>query len=204
MPIIPKPFQLTAARRRLELNLLTVLPLVLVSTHSRPKAAGDFRVAARRRHMVSTHSRPKAAGPANGLLFTALKSFQLTAARRQLETYLVPNLPLELRFNSQPPEGSWAAFFAAAMWACSFNSQPPEGGWLFYKSKQTAKRRFNSQPPEGGWWHSPKLILHRKSFNSQPPEGGWLIYLHDARTERVSTHSRPKAAGRPVNPPTPE
>ena len=56
------PFQLTAARRRLETSRVVAMILENVSTHSRPKAAG---IPARRgvyHEQVSTHSRPKAAG----------------------------------------------------------------------------------------------------------------------------------------------
>ena len=35
-----------------------------------------------------------------------------------------------------------------------------------------------------------------KSFNTQPPEGGWGTFNIDALVYGVSTHSRPKAAGR--------
>ena len=34
-----------------------------------------------------------------------------------------------------------------------------------------------------------------KSFNTQPPEGGWMQYHDLKEKKRVSTHSRPKAAG---------
>ena len=33
------------------------------------------------------------------------------------------------------------------------------------------------------------------SFNTQPPEGGWGASSIAPKTSRVSTHSRPKAAG---------
>ena len=55
-----------------------------VSTHSRPKAAGTSRVVAMILENVSTHSRPKAAG------------------RRMLR-----GLSASAGFNSQPPEGGW-------------------------------------------------------------------------------------------------
>ena len=57
-----KPFQLTAARRRLDSDQATPLSEVTVSTHSRPKAAGTFITDSKGRLIVSTHSRPKAAG----------------------------------------------------------------------------------------------------------------------------------------------
>ena len=55
-----------------------------VSTHSRPKAAGDERPKEDDKPKVSTHSRPKAAG-----------SFESFAG------------DLQVSFNTQPPEGGW-------------------------------------------------------------------------------------------------
>ena len=77
---------------------------------------------------------------------------------------------------------------------------------------------FNTQPPEGGWTSSNGIRKPSESFNTQPPEGGWdnnnvselmrLLFQHAAarrrlaagrgwslRPSRVSTRSRPKAAG---------
>ena len=57
----------------------------MVSTHSRPKAAGDPLLIHAQIQQVSTHSRPKAAG--------AKKSrFTLVS----------------MSFNTQPPEGGWS------------------------------------------------------------------------------------------------
>ena len=55
-----------------------------VSTHSRPKAAGNSRLQYGMQFVVSTHSRPKAAGPSKVASNTVLFSFQHTAARRRL------------------------------------------------------------------------------------------------------------------------
>ncbi len=56
---------------------------------------------------------------------------------------------------------------------------------------------FNTQPPEGGWASSSFTFRTVFSFNTQPPEGGWAIQLRGlVYTEAVSTHSRPKAAGK--------
>ena len=57
----------------------------VVSTHSRPKAAGNDFSSNLRAGNVSTHSRPKAAGRRVRIL-----------------------TPIPIRFNSQPPEGGWA------------------------------------------------------------------------------------------------
>ena len=76
-------FQHTAARRRL-VNIKSMhYILYLVSTHSRPKAAGSCYSSQGSAIKVSTHSRPKAAGM--GLfLFFVYYLFQHTAARRRL------------------------------------------------------------------------------------------------------------------------
>ena len=58
--------------------------VLVVSTHSRPKAAGAFIYIIRRAVKVSTHSRPKAAGFLS-CSFALSYSFQHTAARRRLE-----------------------------------------------------------------------------------------------------------------------
>ena len=55
-------FQHTAARRRLAFASANIFPFFMVSTHSRPKAAGSKPNLIRRVDFVSTHSRPKAAG----------------------------------------------------------------------------------------------------------------------------------------------
>ena len=61
--------------------------VVLVSTHSRPKAAGREQQASITGFLdVSTHSRPKAAGAIKADNQTDL-TFQHTAARRRLEPF---------------------------------------------------------------------------------------------------------------------
>ena len=55
-------FQHTAARRRLDVCDIIKHSYVMVSTHSRPKAAGSVPAKSLSKYLVSTHSRPKAAG----------------------------------------------------------------------------------------------------------------------------------------------
>ena len=55
---------------------------------------------------------------------------------------------------------------------------------------------FNTQPPEGGWSIGRRLGIGQCSFNTQPPEGGWKNMEKPALLRAVSTHSRPKAAGK--------
>ena len=54
---------------------------------------------------------------------------------------------------------------------------------------------FNTQPPEGGWKTLLFGVLTFVCFNTQPPEGGWVTSPTFAVSAKVSTHSRPKAAG---------
>ena len=79
-------FQHTAARRRLGLFHAHHVSFLLVSTHSRPKAAGGQRPHRRHSLGVSTHSRPKAAGSLGWVVAGKVHSF-----------------------NTQPPEGGWHA-----------------------------------------------------------------------------------------------
>ena len=123
---------------------------LVVSTHSRPKAAGSRRHRQLQRQPVSTHSRPKAAGRCNAL----------PKAQQQ-------------GFNTQPPEGGWKVTGLAAQDIPRFNTQPPEGGWTHGPARDHHPARFNTQPPEGGWTPSGEKLLHGVSFNTQPPEGGW-------------------------------
>ena len=167
----------------------------LVSTHSRPKAAGKKAPSAQNRRGVSTHSRPKAAG-----LCQPFHSYAPWG------------------FNTQPPEDGWREQMRDLEWTgVSTHSRPKAAGKaaLPHESK---RKCFNTQPPEGGWYGQRiqqvllRLFQHtaarrrlarrpavrpcRAGFNTQPPEGGWVetsrIYMNYSK---VSTHSRPKAAG---------
>ena len=80
----------------------------IVSTRSRPKAAGVCSMRTSVGRSVSTHSRPKAAG-------------KITTTATQVKT---------VSTHSRPK----AAGKVAIYWAFCinrFNSQPPEGGWIF-------------------------------------------------------------------------
>ena len=77
----------------------------------------------------------------------------------------------------------------------SFNTQPPEGGWKVRRYPPPWVYRFNTQPPEGGWQPLGSFTYRRPRFNTQPPEGGWYEYGNARLLNRVSTHSRLKAAG---------
>ena len=124
---------------------------------------------------VSTHSRPKAAGLYNFHYISRLRWFQHTAARRRLEQIYQYRPCLELFQHTAARRRLVVDFGISSLCFRSFNTQPPEGGWQMRLSPKCGCSRFNTQPPEGGWMH----CSHKHP--SQP---------------YVSTHSRPKAAGR--------
>ena len=144
-----------------------------VSTHSRPKAADLTGNDSFYRRKVSTHSRPKAAG---------------TAARR-------PNGTTE-SFNTQPPEGGWVRLGRFAHRTLGFNTQPPEGGWTSglgmgdaaaWFQHTAARRRLVPR-------HDDPEICYAVSTHSRPKAAGIPRYNPEDLLV-VSTHSRPKAAG---------
>ena len=80
--------------------------MIAVSTHSRPKAAGETAARQAREENVSTHSRPKAAGvPA---LYAKNPEIVSTHSRPKAAGMWENSATSRFaRFNSQPPEGGW-------------------------------------------------------------------------------------------------
>ena len=167
-----------------------------VSTHSRPKAAGlSFGWLNLPTKLVSTHSRPKAAGNRfcplsvrsvfqhtaarrrladKGFAYNPGRMFQHTAARRRLVQFRgQPRLLLPVSTHSRPKAAGCATTTSAIR--------------RFWFQHTAARRRLGRglQRLGGG-----------QSFNTQPPEGGWGATMKTFTQIRVSTHSRPKAAGR--------
>ena len=144
---------------------------------------------------VSTRSRPKAAG-----------------LRQRCESACLCG------FNTQPPEGGWNYLQLKRYCLHCFNTQPPEGGWLIKRSTKFVSVCFNTQPPEGGWvvfapdiadWFmfqhaaARRRLAHREEYRRIV-----FMFQHAAarrrlgrgiqtgeRIRKVSTRSRPKAAG---------
>ena len=190
-------FQHTAARRRLaavtspmpfkfcsfntqppeggwQPSLLQCRLSFVVSTHSRPKAAGLYSRKARVMvFSVSTHSRPKAAGR------------RRSGGSRDA-----------VGFNTQPPEGGWVVCVFQLADLISFNTQPPEGGWGVFAAlfviaivfQHTAARRRLAFPALET--RAIRLFQHTAARRRLAN-----VYVGGALLAYVSTHSRPKAAG---------
>ena len=80
--------------------------LLMVSTHSRPKAAGSTLESEGYKYDVSTHSRPKAAGSSvvRALSLGGVSTHSRPKAAGPASLFYQPLLK---GFNTQPPEGGW-------------------------------------------------------------------------------------------------
>ena len=167
----------------------------VVSTHSRPKAAGCTARTFRDVLCVSTHSRPKAAGVSKILISLPLNMFQHTAARRRLAATLnIKKLGKLFQHTAARRRLDFQEAIDHTFTVVSTHSRPKAAGQCAAKV-EIASACFNTQPPEGGWVRIWIGLSARLGFNTQPPEGGWIVLLVLVFGIRVSTHSRPKAAG---------
>ena len=146
---------------------------------------------------VSTHSRPKAAGHQLSCYILNKELFQHTAARRRLGLVDVWCVWGKICFNTQPPEGGWELQRKSASATHSFNTQPPEGGWSDDAIKSAEKSMFQHTAARRrlGLSEKQNARSQKVSTHSRPKAAG-LSWLTPLITVLVSTHSRPKAAGR--------
>ena len=78
-----------------------------------------------------------------------------------------------------------------------FNTQPPEGGWMASALRSSTSSCFNTQPPEGGWLHKISKMGRLLVFQHTAARRRLVEYIQEYnRIFFVSTHSRPKAAGK--------
>ena len=145
----------------------------MVSTHSRPKAAGGYKLLTGLGQKVSTHSRSKAAG-----------------------TVAPKSQPRHQRFNTQPPEGGWLTLLlsnwlpskfqhTAARRRLAFPAHLPQACSLFQHT--AARRRLGRFIFRRVMWTLFQHTAARRRLG--------LFMLRIITGLVVSTHSRPKAAG---------
>ena len=121
--------------------------------------------------------------------------FQHTAARRRLAECAVLVFAFScVSTHSRPKAAGTLPSFPVRRWRVSTHSRPKAAGTETMNSIPRP-RSFNTQPPEGGWRVCVTENFVMFGFNTQPPEGGWVKVEHSDSPVRVSTHSRPKAAG---------
>ena len=170
-------FQLTAARRRLDISLYAFLLVGGVSTHSRPKAAGLFYIRTLNHSTVSTHSRPKAAGIAPIQHPIHHFKFQLTAARRRLVNHRgIIVFVAVVSTHSRPKAAGTPAANSCSNTSVSTHSRPKAAGLIKVLLIIGFSVSTHSRPKAAGLGRRTSLVLVAR-FNSQPPEGGWNLKL---------------------------
>ena len=124
--------------------------IILVSTHSRLKAAGIGKTWFCHTGYVSTHSRLKAAGAVRGgndaQIAVSTHSRLKAAGRQHRGRITFRKVSTHSRLKAAGICG-----FTHCSYFNSFNTQPPEGGWVKLKHLLLQVTCFNTQPPEGGW-----------------------------------------------------
>ena len=166
-------FQHTAARRR----LVRIIVRFYIAFKFQHTAARRRLVAADgtrwKRQIVSTHSRPKAAGAVYLPPMRAIAGFNTQPPEGGWCRHIINGL-YPRSFNTQPPEGGWRRVRPPSAQRRRFNTQPPEGGWptkppskpsTAWFQHTAARRRLDK--------FSSKTKAIQYCFNTQPPEGGW-------------------------------
>ena len=98
-------FQHTAARRRLMPSQESFVDDLVVSTHSRPKAADRYPHQPAHWVAVSTHSRPKAADGRENLAAAVACVVSTHSRPKAADQFANFSFKRNDCFNTQPPEG---------------------------------------------------------------------------------------------------
>ncbi len=171
-------FQHTAARRRLRILQQVFNVDVRVSTHSRPKAAADWRGVFCTDANKFQHTAARRRLPVKLLLMRKLKvKFQHTAARRRLLNLDTLRWTISKVSTHSRPKAAAKSHHQPQM---DLMFQHTAARRRLLTDKKAILGRFNVST------HSrPKAAARRKCIN-------WM-------RRNVSTHSRPKAAARLIN-----
>ena len=193
----PQPqFQHTAARRRLaELFGGNDLAKMFQHTAARRRlvcSAGCQTICAR---CFNTQP-PEGGWGALKKYLPKLFGFQHTAARRRLDRLSWVSSTCG-RFNTQPPEGGWGERKLIVYAYYQFQHTAARRRLDLYRERMKAMGLFQHTAARRRLGKTCRIAASDGSFNTQPPEGGW--HPDSGRAGRrfdVSTHSRPKAAGK--------
>ena len=189
-------FQHTAARRRLVTDALKNQGYRVVSTHSRPKAAGPLASYGSPPSARFQHTAARRRLERIGAVVVVGFWFQHTAARRRLGLYLPLELTRPLVSTHSRPKAAGAFAFTVGKLRQRFNTQPPEGGWVGFNSQAVVITQFQH------------TAARRRLGLCLSKPSSLCKFQHTAARRRlavapvpvvpapvVSTHSRPKAAG---------
>ena len=167
---------------------------IAVSTHSRPKAAGQKKRANKLPSWFQhTAARRRLAAAIIAAIAATASWFQHTAARRRLGPESnQQGLPTEVSTHSRPKAAGIRFPFSCLKSPVSTHSRPKAAGH-FEGCGGSFQACFNTQPPEGGWGRRRACPKPCCCFNTQPPEGGWR---HDLVTHWAVTAFQHTAARR--------
>ena len=119
--------------------------------------------------------------------------FQLTAARRRLVYNVLGGAGGGVSTHSRPKAAGYRDLPLLIERLVSTHSRPKAAGQKIAGLNRTSKFQLTAARRRLGPILFMWVVL--RCFNSQPPEGGWPSSQPSAHSFRVSTHSRPKAAG---------
>ena len=189
-------FQHTAARRRLE--AIQDRQCRPVCFNTQPPEGGwlAFIISQVLNYLVSTHSRPKAAGYGGQHRRLATGGFN-TQPPEGGWGFKHFGFSFPCCFNTQPPEGGWPQNkpLLISLYV-STHSRPKAAGYKTQRQRNLFVC-FNTQPPEGGWLLEVDffVVVGLVSTHSRPKAAGTGRCGLEHGVFKVSTHSRPKAAG---------
>ena len=166
----------------------------MVSTHSRPKAAGMDVSGLKRKEQVSTHSRPKAAGETEEI--DILNNFVSTHSRPKAAGRYLSTKDFLIKFQHTAARRRLVSFSIALICVASVSthSRPKAAGrrsrhgYRAIRFQHTAARRRLVRP---------KFMVVAMRMFQHTAARRRLAVLRRGICDRydVSTHSRPKAAG---------
>ena len=189
-------FQHTAARRRLDESYEDAFSSAIVSTHSRPKAAGSTFGAGRYKSAMFQHTAARRRLGQTAPKHQPNDQFQHTAARRRLVYHRPACMQVvSVSTHSRPKAAGQACSHARCGSRC-FNTQPPEGGWLELTFERCIEVAFQHTAARRRLAAMAALMTDKPSVSthSRPKAAGQARHAPKHQSQ-VSTHSRPKAAG---------
>ena len=195
-----------------------------VSTHSRPKAAGFYKLNNEQLDLMFQHTAARRRLAVLAICENQqIQTFQHTAARRRLDPCFHGARPkVDVSTHSRPKAAGVSGLLVSVFPPVVSTHSRPKAAGKPCKQLIAHYRCFNTQPPEGGWLrfdhrhHRPQRFQHtaarRRLAILIKPKRPKQQFQHTAARRRleasllpplvgfvVSTHSRPKAAGIPAN-----
>ena len=170
-------FQHTAARRRLVWPVSFHTSRAGFQHTAARRRLGLVHFSGCTKYLVSTHSRPKAAGYEYFHLGRILFSFNTQPPEGGWSAFLDPFDSPDVSTHSRPKAAGLACEAVLCLSSAVSTHSRPKAAGKYGSSVIMSRHGFNTQPPEGGWRCGMLTVWARWSFNTQPPEGGWASFV---------------------------